>query len=154
MECRYDPSFIGHGIFAFNTAEGTLVYSGRDDRSVLLGQDVSVSTFCGGSATFSRGGRSGFLLSDLTVIDPAWERCLDFIGDYGFVRIDGLWYPAVEKDQDVIAGQLLGTLGDFCGHVLREVRAARDGHVLYVNTSLAMPAGGFLVAVADAASEV
>ncbi len=93
VECRYDPSYIGHGIFAFNTAEGTLVYSGRDDRSVLLGQDVSVSTFCGGSATLSRGGRSGFLLSDRTVIDPAWERCLDFIGDYGFVRIDGLWYP-------------------------------------------------------------
>ena len=66
---------------------------------------------------------------------------------------DGLWHPAVRPDMPVIKGQLLGTLKDFFGNALEEIRAERDGHVLYLNTGLAAPKGEFLVAVAIADSE-
>lgn len=69
-------------------------------------------------------------------------------------EVDGLWYPAVRPDTPVKAGQLLGTVRDFYGETLREVCAERDGHVLYVNTSLSTPVGEFHVAVAWADSEV
>lgn len=68
-------------------------------------------------------------------------------------EIDGLWQPAVGPDTPVKAGQLLGAVRDFNGETLREVRAEKDGHVLYVNTSLAAPVGAFYVAVAMAESE-
>ena len=67
---------------------------------------------------------------------------------------DGLWYPAVGADTPVKAGQLLGTVQDFCGNTIEEIRSERDGHVLYVNTALANPVGEFRVAVAWADSEV
>ena len=66
---------------------------------------------------------------------------------------DGLWYPAVRPDTPVKAGQLLGTVRDFFGEPIREIRAERDGYVLYVNTSLSTPVGEFHVAVAFADSE-
>lgn len=69
-------------------------------------------------------------------------------------EVDGLWYPAVGPDTPVHAGQLLGSIRDFRDNLLAEIRAERDGHVLYVNTSLATPRGEFLVAVAIADSEI
>ena len=66
---------------------------------------------------------------------------------------NGLWYPAVRPNTPVKAGQLLGTVQDFCGNTLEEIRSERDGHVLYVNTALANPVGEFRVAVAWADSE-
>lgn len=68
--------------------------------------------------------------------------------------VDGLWLPAVGPDTPVKAGQLLGRVVDFYGDPIAEVRAERDGHVLYVNTTLSAPAGEFLVAVAIGDSEV
>ena len=68
--------------------------------------------------------------------------------------VDGLWLPAVKANTPVKAGALLGTVYDFYGEPLREVRAERDGHVLYVNTALSSPVGEFHVAVAWADSEV
>ena len=67
---------------------------------------------------------------------------------------DGLWFPAVRANTPVKAGELLGTVRDFYGEPIKEVRAERDGHVLYVNTALSAPAGEFQVAVAWADSEV
>ena len=67
---------------------------------------------------------------------------------------DGLWYPAVSANTPVKAGQLLGTVRDFFGEPIKAVYAERDGHVLYVNTTLSAPAGEFQVAVAWADSEV
>ena len=66
---------------------------------------------------------------------------------------DGLWIPEVKKDRPISKGQRLGTLTDFFGNSVAEVRAVADGHVLYVNTGLAVPKGDFLVAYALAASE-
>ncbi|MBR0368220.1 MAG: succinylglutamate desuccinylase/aspartoacylase family protein [Clostridia bacterium] len=66
---------------------------------------------------------------------------------------DGLWYPAVGKDQPIQKGQLLGTLQDLYGDSIGEVRARCDGHVLYVYTGLAAPRGEFLIAYGVADSE-
>lgn len=74
--------------------------------------------------------------------------------DYLESDVDGLWIPAVKANAPVKAGDLLGTVYDFYGESIREVRAERDGHVLYVNTALSSPVGEFQVAVAWADSEV
>ena len=66
---------------------------------------------------------------------------------------DGLWYPAVEKNAPVREGQLLGTIEDFYGNPIAEIRAQWDGLVLYVYTGLAAPKGEFLIAYAVADSE-
>ena len=65
---------------------------------------------------------------------------------------DGLWYPAIKKDQPVRQGQLLGTLENLFGDVLETVYAQCDGHVLYLNCGLAIPKGELLVAYTVAAS--
>ncbi len=44
----------------------------------------------------------------------------------------GLFYPEVRKDQAVRAGDLLGTVTDFFGKTLQQVRAPFGGKVLYV----------------------
>ncbi len=67
---------------------------------------------------------------------------------------DGLWYPAVGKDEDVKQGQLLGVMEDLFGNRRAEYRAEKDGHTLYLSRGLAVPGGGFLLAYAVAASEV
>ena len=67
---------------------------------------------------------------------------------------DGLWYPEVGKDQPVKEGQRFGTLQDFCGNILAEIFAEKDGHVLYLNNGLAAPRGELLVAYAVAESEL
>ena len=67
---------------------------------------------------------------------------------------DGLWTPIVRNGDDVKAGQVLGRLEDFFGNTLEEIRAERDGLVMYVYTGLAAPRGAFLVALAFADSEI
>lgn len=67
---------------------------------------------------------------------------------------DGLWYPEVKPNTPVKAGQLLGRIEDFYGNVLKEIHAEKDGHALYLNTSLSVPKGEFLVAIAIGDSEV
>ncbi len=67
---------------------------------------------------------------------------------------DGLWYPAVGKDEDVKQGQLLGVMEDLFGHKRAEYRAEKDGHTLYLSRGLAVPKGNFLIAYAVASSEV
>ena len=66
---------------------------------------------------------------------------------------EGVWHPAVKKDQAVQKGQRLGALEDLFGDVLETVYAEHDGHVLYLNCGLAAPKGELLVAYAVAASE-
>ena len=44
----------------------------------------------------------------------------------------GIFYPAIEKGQNVPQGGLVGRITDFHGTVLEEIRAPFDGHVLYV----------------------
>lgn len=53
----------------------------------------------------------------------------------------GLWYPTVHADEHVEEGALLGTLTDYFGATLAEVRAPLAGVVLYVVVSPAMTKG-------------
>ena len=68
-------------------------------------------------------------------------------------ELQGLWYPAVEKDADVRKGQLLGRTEDFFGNILREYRAADDGRVMYYTRALAVSPGDALVTYALLSSE-
>jgi predicted deacylase len=53
----------------------------------------------------------------------------------------GLWYPAVAADQHVAEGALLGTLTDYFGETIAEVRSPLAGVVLYIVVSPAMGKG-------------
>ena len=86
--------------------------------------------------------------------DAALERRVFREAVYLESDVDGLWIPTVKANAPVKAGALLGVVYDFYGEPIKEVRAERDGHVLYVNTALSAPVGEFQVAVAWADSEV
>lgn len=90
----------------------------------------------------------GILRAPAGLYDDALARRVFREAVYLESEVDGLWFPAVKADTPVKAGQLLGVVRDFYGDPLAEIRAERDGHVLYVNTSLATPVGEFHVAVA------
>ncbi len=53
----------------------------------------------------------------------------------------GTWHPAVRSDQQVRQGDLFGTLTDYFGDVIAEIRAPTDGVVLYIVVSPAMGEG-------------
>lgn len=59
--------------------------------------------------------------------------------------ITGLWTPACEIGETVKKGQLLGTIEDFFGNVLDEVKASQDGLILYQVVSLAIVKGEALI---------
>jgi hypothetical protein len=44
----------------------------------------------------------------------------------------GLFYPAVERQQMVKAGTLIGRITDLHGQSLEELRAPFDGEIMYV----------------------
>jgi predicted deacylase len=53
----------------------------------------------------------------------------------------GVWHAAVERGHTVAQGSLLGTLTDFFGNVLAEIRAPFAGEVLYIVATPAMSKG-------------
>lgn len=53
----------------------------------------------------------------------------------------GTWHPAVEADDHVAQGALLGHLTDYFGETIGEVRSPMDGVVLYIVVSPAMSLG-------------
>jgi len=59
--------------------------------------------------------------------------------------VTGLWRPAVAIEQEVAAGDRLGTLTDPLGEPLADVAAPCAGMVLYHLTSLAVHEGEPLV---------
>ena len=96
----------------------------------------------------------GIIKAPAGLYDATLERRVFREAVYLESDVDGLWIPAVRANTPVKAGALLGTVYDFYGEPLREVRAEKDGHVLYVNTALSTPVGEFHVAVAWSDSEV
>ncbi|NOT08770.1 MAG: succinylglutamate desuccinylase [Gemmatimonadales bacterium] len=53
----------------------------------------------------------------------------------------GVWHPAVERGHTVARGTLIGTVTDFVGAKVAEVRAGFDGEVMYVVGTPAMNKG-------------
>ena len=99
IQCKYYPDYLGKGFFALPTNEGDLVFSGTDGKSMLL-ENTSVSeSFIHDSALLYRDGKFGFLFEDLSFIEPAYDDCVEFLDDYGFVKINDLWYPIDRNGQ-------------------------------------------------------
>ena len=91
-----DPRYLGNQVFALSVDEGTLLFSGADSRQAMLAGvsvDYSHTCFIRNCTLIWGHGKKGFLFDDLSVIEPAFDDCVEFLGDYGFVEIDGLWYP-------------------------------------------------------------
>jgi uncharacterized protein len=47
-------------------------------------------------------------------------------------KATGLFYPAVERGHTVAEGTLIGTVTDFFGRILQEIRSPFEGEILYV----------------------
>src|SRR5512146_210477 len=58
---------------------------------------------------------------------------------------DGWWQPVVAAGDEVAEGQLVGTLRTLYGDLLEELRAPRDGVVLFLTTSPAVSTDGPLL---------
>lgn len=71
------------------------------------------------------------------VEDPKWIEPSEVL----MSPESGLWYPSVKPNQQVARGALLGTVTDYFGATLAEVRSPLDGLVTYVVVSPAMTKG-------------
>lgn len=65
---------------------------------------------------------------------------------YVEAETSGLWFPEVQPEQGIAAGQTLGRIEDLEGRILQTVRARWDGVALYHTLSLGVTAGDPLVA--------
>lgn len=95
VQCNGEPVYLGNQVFALAVDEGTLVFSGADNRQAML-PGITVhdyDSFIANCTAIHKDGKTGFLFDDLSVIEPAYDGCVEFLGDYGFVKIDGIWYP-------------------------------------------------------------
>ena len=80
----------------------------------------------------------GMLAGDPTpAARPIWIEPSEVLTSPG----TGLWYPAVQPDQQVDKGALLGKLTDYFGTPIAEVRAPFAGLILYLVASPAMREG-------------
>jgi predicted deacylase len=68
---------------------------------------------------------------------PVWIQPSDVL----YSPAAGLWYPAVRPNQHVAKGALLGSLTDYFGAPLEDVRAPYSGLIIYVVSSPAMAKG-------------
>ncbi|HST15998.1 MAG TPA: succinylglutamate desuccinylase/aspartoacylase family protein [Gaiellaceae bacterium] len=78
--------------------------------------------------------------------DPAPPRSR-VVGKFVWFRAsqDGWWQPTVAAGDEVTEGQLVGSLRTLYGDVLEELRAPRDGVVLFLTTSPAVRVDGPLL---------
>lgn len=81
---------------------------------------------------------------DRTVQKPLWIQSMDVMRS----TKSGVWQPAVQVDQPVAKGTLLGRVLDPFGGVLEEVRAPAAGIMIYVVSTPPTTAGEPLGAVA------
>ena len=89
---------------------------------------------------------------DRTVPHPIWIRSIEVLRS----TKQGLWHPAVERDQQVAKGTLVGRVVDPFGGVLEEVRAPSAGQMIYVvvtpPTSPGEPLGAVVTFLPDGAA--
>ncbi len=77
---------------------------------------------------------------------PAKTIWIKSSADVKSVR-EGIFYPLAASEQKVSRGQMLGTVTDFFGNTVQEVRAPIAGTVLYIISSPPVNAGETLVSV-------
>jgi uncharacterized protein len=75
---------------------------------------------------------------------PAGQRQ---VGSFIWLRTthEGWWDAAVDSGDEVAEGQLLGRIRNLWGDVLEEIRAPREGVILFITTSPAVGAEGLLL---------
>ncbi len=71
------------------------------------------------------------------VQNPIWIERSEVLRSPG----TGVWHAAVERGMTVTKGSLLGTLTDFYGNTMAEIRAPFAGEVLYIVATPAMARG-------------
>ena len=99
VPCDEDPLYVGNQVFAMCSEEGTLVFSAADGRQLML-EDTTIDDYWAtGCSSIRNGDKVGFLFDNLTMIEPAYDDCIGFLGDYGFVKIDEKWYPIDRNGQ-------------------------------------------------------
>lgn len=69
--------------------------------------------------------------------------------EYLEAETDGLWYPVFSAGDTFAGGEVLGTVRDIWGNLLREYRADYPGIVLYQTVSLGVKAGDPLIAYGE-----
>lgn len=69
--------------------------------------------------------------------NPIWLERTEVLRSPG----SGVWHAAVERGTTVTKGSLVGTLTDFFGNTISEVRAPFAGEVLYIVGTPAMSRG-------------
>ena len=97
--CDRDPLYIEDQVFALRTDNGTLLFSAADGRQLLLEGITVEDPHAVHCIVTCRGDRKGFAFDDLTVIDPAFDDCLPFLEDFGFVKAGDLWHPINREGQ-------------------------------------------------------
>ena len=85
--------------------------------------------------------------------DPPRSRV---VGKFVWCRAsqDGWWQPVVRAGDEVAEGQLLGSLRTLYGDVIEDLRAPRDGVVLFLTTSPAVSVDGPLLGLGAELSPV
>jgi hypothetical protein len=75
------------------------------------------------------------------------RRPLQRVGRFDWLRSTGAgwWVPAVTVGEEVAEGIVLGRIRDLWGDVQEEIRAEKDGVVLFLTTSPAVTADGLLL---------
>jgi predicted deacylase len=94
--------------------------------------------------------RHGVLAGGDDLPPPAPRRAGGELHHFLWLRAQetGWWEPAVAAGDEVVAGQLLGTIGDPTdplAPVRQEVRAPEAGYPLFVTSSPAVAADGLLL---------
>ena len=69
--------------------------------------------------------------------------------EYLEAETDGLWYPVFSAGDTFAGGEVLGTVRDIWGNLLREYRADYPGIVLYQTVGLGVKAGDPLIAYGE-----
>ena len=133
------------------------------DESGLGGMTSSAAARAGIPAVIAEAGGCGQIEEDATSMlaegvrnvlrhlemlpGEPWPPRSRVVGKFIWFRAsrDGWWQPEVAAGDEVADGQLVGTLRNLYGDVLEELRAPRDGVVLFLTTSPAVRVDGPLL---------
>ena len=102
IQCYGKPYYLGNQLFALPTEKGTLFFSALNNQHLFL-EDTWTGGSMRASTTICKEGRYGFLFEDLTIIEPLYDSCCGFLGDFGFVKIGGVWHP-IDREGNVDEG--------------------------------------------------
>ena len=161
----YDASPVEKRARAMAVAFGLPYVVREDPADGLAGMTCSAAAQAGIPAIIAEAGGCGQLEEEAVVLlvrgvrnvlrslellpgpvePPPREQRLVEAFDWLRCRAAGFWEAAVEAGDEVAAGQCLGKVANLHGEVAEEIRAPRDGVVLFLTTSAAVSDDGLLL---------